>query len=135
MSGQYRQYLPKTIQEAYVQHAQDPNLMDLRDELGLLRSLLGRYLSQFERDGDLVVNEELIAGATKLVDRIAKVHQSITQYESRMREVIPLTMVPVLISRVTAIVRRVVGDERTAQVVGEQIAAIPVISSETIVSG
>jgi len=122
MSKHYAKYLPKTIQESYVAATQDPELMSMKDEMALLRALLGERLVKLQESD---VDDDDLKAIGGVIDRISKVQQSISQHEARQREVIPAKMLPLLIRAICQIIRNVVQDERTVSLIRTKIAELP----------
>ena len=84
----YEKYLPKTLQQSFVAATEDPELMSLKDEMALLRTLLGKYIEQAQGESDMVDSQMLKDGGAT-VDKIVKAQGAISAHETRMREVIP----------------------------------------------
>jgi len=124
----YKNYLPKNLREAYVQAAEDPDKLDLTDEMSLLRGLLGTYLKQMVgEDGEMFVDNDTIKGVTTLIDKIGKTQVAISNHQTKMRENIPVRMIPVIIQGICNIVKSVVDDERLVTQISERIGNIPML--------
>lgn len=117
----YEDYLPKTIQEAYIAALGDDELKSLKHELGALRGILSQYM----RDRSAEIDGEFIDNVSKLVDKITKLYSAMSQHEGRMREVVPAQMLPIIIGTITNIIRRRVPDARTVQIITEELTKIP----------
>ena len=129
MASNYKQYLPTTIQEAFVAASEDPDLMSLKEEMALLRTLLAKYLEQNDLDQ---IDEKFLDAVTKLVDKIGKTHQSISTHEAKMREHIPIKMMPFMIQAICGIIKQTVQDEELVALIRERIGNIPLLSAKTV---
>jgi len=127
----YINYLPHTLREAYVQAAEDPDKMDLHDEMSLLRGMLKTYIRQM---GDEDIDLGVIKGVTTLVDKIGKIHAAISSHESKMREHISVKMIPFIIQGICGIVKSEVDDDMIAARISERIGNMPIVLEKTVKS-
>jgi hypothetical protein len=121
--SKYDAYLPETLQEAYVAAINDDEYMSLKGELALIRSLLAKYI----KDGDGEVDSIFIKDVTKLLDRVQHTQEAISRHESRMREVLPIKMVPLIISGIVSILQRRISDKSLIEQVRQDIGNIPLL--------
>lgn len=126
MNNRYTKYLPSSLQEAYVAAQEDPDMMDLKGEMALLRSLLAEFVNQNAGD----IDREMIASVSTLVDRIGKVHSNIVDYEYKNRQVISISMIPVIIRSISHIVRTVIMDETKVAEIANQIGDLPLMLTQ-----
>lgn len=127
----YGKFLPRTMQEAYVQNIDDPNLMDLRAEISLLRALLGKVVENL--DPEAAIDSGQTAAITKLVDTINKTHAAISAHEDKMKEVIPIRMIPALFKSIADIIRQVISNEDQVRAIAEKINKIPILREAKII--
>jgi len=128
----YTDYLPHTLKEAYIQAIEDPDKMDLSEELGLLRGMLKAYIKQLGQDGEIDFN--VIKGTTTLIDKIGKIHQAISTHEAKMREHIPVKMMPFLIQGICGIIKSEVEDDQIAARISERIGNMPIVLERSVKS-
>jgi flagellar biosynthesis component FlhA len=128
MGNSYRAYLPETLREAFVAASEDPNLMSLKEEMALLRTILGKYLDQ--KDLETLIDGEVIDDITKLVDKIGKTQQSISAHEAKMRENIPIKMIPLIIQAICTIIKQTVQDDQIVDLIRERIGSIPLLMAK-----
>jgi hypothetical protein len=126
----YEKYLPKTLQESYLASVQDPELMSLRDELALLRTLLGKYIEDAQVDEG--VDEGKLRAVSGVIEKIAKTQTAISSHEARMREVIPAKMIPMMVRAIGQIIKSVIQDERAVTLIQQKILALPNMSMKMI---
>jgi len=126
----YSKYLPKTLQESYLASVQDPELMSLRDELALLRTLLGKYIEDAQVDE--CVDEDKLRAVSGVIEKIAKTQGAISSHEARMREVIPAKMIPMMVRAIGQIIKSVIQDERAVTLIQQKILELPNMSVKMI---
>ena len=120
----YEKYLPKTLQQSFVAATEDPELMSLKDELALLRTLLGRYIEQAQGESD-TVDSQMLKDVGATVDKIVKAQGAISAHETRMREVIPAKMIPMMVRAIGQIIKGVIQDERAVMLIQQKILELP----------
>jgi hypothetical protein len=121
--SKYAGYLPETLQEAYVALVHDQDHMDLREELALLRATLARYVQE---NGESI-DRNFIMDVTKLLDKVTTTQETISRHEHRMREVIPVKMIPLIIAAIAAILEKYIPDAQTRELVSGEIGKIPLM--------
>ena len=119
----YEKYLPQTLQESHVAYVEDPELMSLKNEMGLLRTLLGKYVEGIDlAEG---IDENHLKAVSGEIDKISKTQQSISAHENRMREVIPVKMLPMILRSIGLIIKTVVDDPKAVRLIQQKIREIP----------
>ena len=123
----YTKHLPQNLREAYVAALEDPDMLQLRDELALLRSILARKVEVLD---DEDIDSATIKDITTLVDKVGKLQSNMVDYEYKSRQVISISMIPIIIKAIIQIIRNRIGDERLASEIGQDIGSIPMLLSE-----
>jgi len=122
----YKNYMPEDLLEAYTRSADDPEKLDMSDELGLLRSVLSKKLEQSFQDEEL--DDKTIRSITTLVDKIAKIQTAISDHETKMNHYIHVRSMPILIEAIGRIIKQVVQDEHMVEVISDRIKRLPVLA-------
>jgi len=117
----YSKYLPSTLQEAYVQAQGDPGIMNLHGEMALLRTLLGKYIEENSE-----IDADMINSVTKLVDKIARTQGAISVHEQKSRQMIHVSMIPILIRSIVGVIRGVIQDEKVVARIAQKIQNLPI---------
>lgn len=103
--------------------------MDLRDELALLRSLLGTYI----QDNSECIDTEFIENVGKLLDKTSRIHAAIVKHEQAKRGSIPMALMPLLIKGVASVIAKYVDDERARRSAADDIANLKIFKDVKIV--
>jgi len=122
----YKNYMPEDLLEAYTRSADDPEKLDMSDELGLLRSILSKKLEQSFQEEEL--DDKTIRSITTLVDKIAKIQTAISDHETKMNHYIHVRSMPIMIEAIGRIIKQVVQDEHMVEVISDRIKRLPVLA-------
>jgi hypothetical protein len=122
--SKYKKYLPETLQEAYVASLEDPDMMALKEEMALLRTMLGKRAEQIDWDD---IDAGTIRDITTLVKEVGRVHTNIVDQEYKSRQVIPISMFPVMLAYMEKAIRKVIADERAVAEIGTMLREMPML--------
>ena len=126
MSKRYKSYLPEDLLSAYTRNADDPEKLDLSDELGILRILLGKKIESTFLEED--IDDKSIKSVTTLIDKIAKVQTSISDHETKQNNYIHVRTLPVMLEAIGRIIKSVVGDEKLVELISDKIKSLPLMT-------
>jgi len=122
----YKNYMPEDLLEAYTRSADDPEKLDMSDELGLLRSVLSKKLEQSFQEEEL--DDKTIRSITTLVDKIAKIQTAISDHETKMNHYIHVRSMPIMIEAIGRIIKQVVQDDHMVEIISDRIKRLPVLA-------
>lgn len=92
MTGRYADYLTDTLGDKYAEFMSDPDLLDLRDEVGLLRARLAE-------DPD-----ESLRTITTVIDTIGRLVTRIVEREEGLKVRISVDRLQVMVAAITDVV-------------------------------
>uniref|UniRef100_A0A6H1ZGR6 Uncharacterized protein n=1 Tax=viral metagenome TaxID=1070528 RepID=A0A6H1ZGR6_9ZZZZ len=104
----YRDRLPSSLREAFAQARDNQDMLDLRNEIALVRALLDRYLQQSTD----TIDEKFLDAVGKTTDRIAKTVKLCDDMLERKRMYVHINMLGAFVASIAAAIRQRIQDPR-----------------------
>lgn len=128
--GRVSKYAVGRLAENIRTYSNDPHIKSLRDEIGLVRGLLGAFLDRTQtlaEDGDdaaalLVASEPIMA----MTDQIRKLAVSLTQIEEGLRLTLDVSQVKGLAAQFVQIISEEVTEPETRKRIATRIATLEI---------
>lgn len=123
MDSLYQKRLPENLRETFSVAMRDENLVSLRDELALLKTLLAQYVNQLQNEEGL--DEMALDAVGRTVDRVAKAFHAISAHEKKLKTHVPITVVQELMRCVLKVIQTYVQDDNAIHMIANEFGELP----------
>jgi hypothetical protein len=121
----YKKYLSGVASTVYDQYLHDAEVLDLSDEMKLLKAKLAEELASPDK-------KEHLARVKSTVDQIRKLSDTITKNMERARGYIPVSFLPVLTQQITELLTHEIKEQHVIARIRQRLGqlALPANSRE-----
>ena len=115
---QLRNYQLTRLAERVGQFSNNPNIKDLRDEIGILRMTLEKILEQCDTDNKLLMYTDKI---TNLVEKVNKLVESCQRMEEKNNNLLDRKVVIVIADSIVTLIGQYIADPDVLMELGRKI--------------